>query len=111
MIVNLINTETWLVENIIIVDSIDSYVPSNGFMVDISQSAKIGDTYDYKTGQYISNKPTLEQRNAAIKAQRAERYKNEAEIYTQRLILGEVTQEFVLAIRDKIKSELPYEVE
>ena len=56
-------------------------------------------------------KPTLEQRNAAIKAQRAERYKNEAEIYTQRLLLGEVTQEFVQAIRDKIKSELPYEVE
>lgn len=58
-----------------------------------------------------ANKPTLEQRNAAIKAQRAERYKNEAEIYTQRLLLGEVTQEFVQAIRDKIKSELPYEVE
>jgi hypothetical protein len=53
----------------------------------------------------------LEQRNAIIDAQRAERYKNEFDPLVGRAFLGLITTEELEAVRSQIKFELPYGVE
>jgi hypothetical protein len=56
-------------------------------------------------------KPTLEQRNAAIKAQRAERMKTEADPIFFQVEAGEISRDEWLNLRQKIRDDLPYEVE
>lgn len=56
-------------------------------------------------------KPTLEQRNAAIKVQRAERMKVEADPMFFQVEAGEISREEWLAVRQRIRDDLPYEVE
>lgn len=69
----------------------------------------------YEDGEYekvleVEAKAQKEARNAAILAQREQRYKDEVDIYAVRYKRGEVTDEFIDAIYAKIKKELPKEV-